>query len=362
MRAAQLWFTAPEAVEIRTADLPPPAPGQVLVATLCSAVSAGTELLLYRGEIPKTMALDTAIDGLQEQAEFPLQYGYACVGRVVQVGAGVDAAWSGRTVFAFQPHASHFVCTLDQLIEVPPDIPPERAVFLANMETAVNLVQDGAPLLGERVLVLGLGVVGLLLASLLAQFPLAELVAADAIAARREAALRLGVQRVFNPLAPDEITAERRKLAMAPRGGDLRGGGLRGCDLRGGDLRGGDLLYEVSGVPDALNLAIELSGYASRIVIGSWYGTKAAPVWLGGEAHRNRLQITTSQVSSIAAPLTARWTKDRRFATTWHMLRRVQPERWITQRLPLAEAAALYRQLHQQPQACLQALFLYPDS
>src|SRR5688572_15139102 len=229
--------------------MPVPGPGQVLINTMCSAVSPGTEMLLYRGQIPSSISLDATISSMQEPCSYPLQYGYACVGRVAEVGSGVSASWINKQVFAFQPHASHFVASVAQLIEVPPDIPPERAVFFANTETAVNLIQDGTPLLGERVVVLGLGTVGLLLTSLLARFPLNELSTGDGIAARREWSLRLGATDTFDPLSPGELAAQYQRLQH---------------------LQGADLIYEVSGAPEALNAAIEMTGFGSRIVIGSW--------------------------------------------------------------------------------------------
>lgn len=334
--AQQLWFTKPQHVEVREQLLPRPAQGEVLVQTLCSAISAGTEMLVYRGQIPTDMALDATIDNMQEQATYPLQYGYACVGRVLQVGADVDAWWLGKVVFSFQPHASHFIAAHSALIPLPDGIEPEAAMFLPNMETAVNLVHDGNPQLGERVVVLGQGIVGLLLSHLLTQFPLLQLSAVDGVLARCERALQLGVHQVFDPVS--DIGILKSQLAA--------------CN-------GADLIFEVTGVPEALNLAIDLSGYTSRIVIGSWYGSKSATVALGGKAHRNRLQISTSQVSTVAPQLSGRWDKERRYELAWKMLRELQPQKLITHRMPLADAAMLYKLLHEAPGDVLQAVFTY---
>jgi len=340
--ARQLWFTAEQEVEVRESLLPPPGTGELLVEVLLSAVSAGTELLLYRGQIPQDMQLDATLASLQQAAGYPLQYGYACVGRVSQVGGGLAADWQGRLVFGFQPHASHFLAAAADLIQLPDDIDAEDAVFLANMETAVNLVQDGSPGLGERVVVLGQGTVGLLLSALLARHPLASLHAVDSLSARRQQALQLGAQCVFDPESPAALETLRQAL----------------CSSSGSS--GADLVFEVSGVPSALNLAIELSGYASRIVVGSWYGSKTSTIALGGEAHRNRLKISTSQVSSLAPELSGRWDKARRFALTWLLLKQIRPSQLISHRLDLAEAPALYRQLHEGAGSIIQAVFVYP--
>jgi len=340
--ASQLWFTGAQQVEIREQLLPAPGAGEVLVETLCSAISAGTELLVYRGQIPEDMLLDASLKGMQQAPVYPLQYGYACVGRVAQTGAGVAAEWTGRLVFAFQPHTSHFVAKPANLIPLPDGMDLEDAVFLANMETAVNLVQDGKPAVGERVVVLGQGIVGLLLSALLAQHPLAGLYALDTLPVRRQRALQLGVHKTFDPASAADIAALQQLLAPATGGG------------------GADLVYEVSGVPAALNLAIDLSGYASRIVIGSWYGTKSAAIALGGDAHRNRLQISTSQVSTLAPELGGRWDKARRLALTWELLQQIRPRQLITHRVALDSAATLYQQLQQAPGDLMQAVFVYP--
>jgi len=337
VQAQQLWFTAPGHIDIRTQTLAQLSAHEVRVASIASGISAGTELLVYRGQLPDNLALDATLESLSHAANYPLQYGYACVGRVEALGADVEKEWLGKIVFAFQPHASHFHSSVECLIPVPDDISPEAAIFLANMETAVNLMLDAKPLLGERVIVLGQGVVGLLATQLLAQFPLANLIAADMHGARCKRASELGAHSTFNPADATAIARVRTNL---------------------GDL-GADLILELSGTPQAVNLAIELSGYSSRIVLGSWYGNKTAAIHLGGSAHRNRLHITTSQVSSIAPELVGRWDKARRFDRTWDMIRRTQPQQLISHRVPLVDAAAIYQQLDQAPQDILQAIIRY---
>lgn len=340
-RASQLWFTAPFRVEVREVTVPAPAEDQVLVRTRYSAVSAGTELLLYRGQMPGSMSLDASLSSLRQSSRYPLQYGYACVGEVQKTGRDVDPGWQGRQVFSFQPHASHFLTTTAQLLAVPDDLSAQAAVFLPNMETAVNLVQDGRPLIGERIVVLGQGVVGLLLSGLLARFPLANLAAVEGLPERQELARRMGVDDVYSP---DQVIE-----AAAPSSDKHPG------------MVDADLVYEVSGRPEALNLAIALSGFASRIVIGSWYGSKSVPIDLGGEAHRNRLQLITSQVSTLAPALSGRWDKQRRFDLAWDMIRRTDPAQLVTNILPIEEAGWLYQQLHEEQSGIMQSLFHYPD-
>lgn len=332
-RTHQLWFTQPFSVEVRETALPAPATGQVRVRTVYSAISAGTELLLYRGQLPGSMALDESLESLRRDSGYPTQYGYACVGEVEQTGDQVDPAWQGCRVFSFQPHASHFLASPDQLKIVPDDISLRNAVFLPNMETAVNLVQDGRPLIGERAVVLGQGIVGLLLTGVLSRHPLAWLVAVEGQPHRQQLARAMGAETVYSP----EEAAEANALTDT------------------------DLIYEVSGQPRALNLAITLSGYASRIVIGSWYGDKSAAIDLGGKAHRNRLELITSQVSTLAPDLSGRWDKRRRFQVAWEMIRRIEPARLVTHTASLQEADTIYRELHEQRSDIVQILFHYPD-
>ncbi|MEW5940363.1 MAG: oxidoreductase, partial [Chloroflexota bacterium] len=187
MKRTTLYFDAPRQAELREESLPALGADEVLVETLCSAISAGTEMLVYQGRFPRDVETDAAISGLRGRFEYPLAYGYAAVGVVRYTGTQVDKSWQDKLVFAFQPHASSFIIHPSSLIPIPQSFSAETACFLPNMETAVNLVQDGAPILGERVMVFGQGVVGLLTASLLAEFPLHCLVTADCFELRRKA-------------------------------------------------------------------------------------------------------------------------------------------------------------------------------
>ena len=330
-----LFFSGPRCIEVRDEPLSAPAAGHVLVESLFSAISPGTEMLVYRGQLPN-LSVDVNIHSLGGNFAYPLAYGYACVGRVVELGREVNHEWLGRLVFSFQPHCSHFIVQPSDLMPVPESISAENACFLPNTETAVNLVQDAAPILGERALVLGQGIIGLLTASLLAEFPLESLVCADMYPLRRQASLHLGAQAAFDPGAPDFDERARSILKS-----------------------GADLTIELSGAPAALNTAIALTTFSGRVVIGSWYGEKRAPLDLGGSFHRSRLRLISSQVSSIAPELSARWDKSRRFEVAWHVVQRLCPEKWITQRFTLADAPQAYRLLDEKPGEAIQVIFQY---
>ena len=334
-QSKEVWFTAPNQVEVRNTELRKPGPTEVVVSVLYSAISAGSELLLYRGEMPSDMPLDSSIDSLKTDVRYPKKYGYACVGTIIEVGAKVETSWLGREVFCFHPHASHVIASIEELIAIPEGIAMKDAVFLPNMETAVNLAQDGKPLVGERVVILGQGIVGLLLADLLSQYPLTSLTSFDKDEARREWSKQAGVSRVFAPakLTPDELST----------------------------VSDTDLIYEVSGQPEAVNLAIELAGFSSRIVLGSWYGTKSAKVELGGVAHRNRLQFITSQVSTIGPDLTGRWDKTRRISLVWELLKKVRPSKFISHSVDIQDAPEFYKRINDGEKGILQVIFKYED-
>jgi 2-desacetyl-2-hydroxyethyl bacteriochlorophyllide A dehydrogenase len=338
--ARALLFAGPRRITFEDVALGAPPPGHALVETRVSAISAGTELLAFRGQLPADAALDETLSALGGGTfAYPFRYGYASVGRVVALGDGDRDGGDrgggisiGRTVFAFQPHASAFVAPVGELLPVPDALAPESAALLAHAETAVNLILDGAPLLGEKVLVIGQGIVGLLVTALLARFPLAALVAAEPLPARARAARALGAT----------VIAADAAAVQAALG-----------------ARGADLVYELSGDPRALDLAVAAAGHEARIVVGSWYGDKRAAVDLGGRFHRRRLRLLSSQVSHIGAALSARWDRARRFDAAWDALARVDARALVTHRFPFVEAQAAYDLLDRQPGEALQVLLTH---
>lgn len=328
-----VYFEAPGRVAVREEAVPKPGAGEVLVETVVSAISSGTELLVYRGEVPEGLAADASLPALAGGIEFPLKYGYSAVGRVVETGDAVESSWMNRLVFAFQPHESHFTAPVDQLEPVPEGVPAESAAFLPNMETAVSLVMDGRPMIGETVAVLGQGIVGLLTASLLARVPLSRLVTLDRYPKRRAASLEMGAHASLDPAAANIDSVLTETL---------------------GD--GADLSYELSGRPEALDSALAATGRFGRVVIGSWYGTRRAELDLGGRFHRSRISLASSQVSTIDPRWSGRWTKRRRLDLAWEMLERVEPARLVSHRMALTEAPEAFDLIDRNPQEVIQIL------
>lgn len=342
MKRLAVYFTGPREVSVKEEPLPSLEPDQVLVETTLSAISPGTELLVYRGEAPAGTVVEEATSSLAAAFAFPLQYGYSTVGRVTAKGSDVDPSWIDRVVFVFHAHESCFVAHPTELIPIPDHIRAEDAVFLANMESAVNLVMDGTPIIGEQVAVLGQGVVGLLTTALLCQTPLASLVTLDLHSLRRQASLELGAHASIDPSGEDAVE-EALSLLQGPR-----------------QYRGADLTYELSGSPAALDQAIAVTGYTGRVVIGSYYGQKRSELDLGGRFHRSRIRLLSSQASTLSPELTGRWTKSRRFWITWEMLDKVKPsDQCVTHRFPIASAAEVYQLLDEKPEDVIQAILTY---
>lgn len=336
MRAHALFHVAPRRVECREVALAGPGPGEVLITSLRSALSPGTEALIFSGAFPQDLALDASIESLAGSFNYPFAYGYSLVGRVTQTGPGVDASWNDALVFVFHPHQDKIVVSLSACHRVPPGITMEAALFLPQVETALNLVMDGVPLIGERVMVFGLGVVGLLSAGLLAQFPLGRLVAVEPLAWRRELARHWGITETVDPTDDAQWHALQASLG------------------------GADLAFESSGDMAALALAIESAGFDGRIVIGSWYGTRSLPLDLGARFHRNRLRLISSQVSTLAPALTGRWDKPRRIALAWRMLDRLEPQRLKTLAFGLAQCQQAFEALCARQDEAMQVMFRYP--
>ena len=337
MKRQSLFFTNPYEIEIQEKIVAPLNPGEMLVETQFSAISPGTELLIYRGQAPTELAADENIAALNESLAFPLQYGYAAVGTVIEVGDDLSPKWINKAVFSFQPHQTHFIATPDQVIPLSEGVSPPSAVFLPNMETAVSFVMDGHPLIGERVAVFGQGIVGLLTTALLSKFPLKDLQTLDLYPNRRAASREAGANQSFDPSKATTLLQVRGE-------------------------KGVDLVYELSGSPNSLDQAISVTGFAGRVVVGSWYGQKRVSLDLGGHFHRSRIQMISSQVSSLAPAISGRWDKSRRFDLAWEMIRQVQPERWITHRLLFQQAAQGYRLLDQNPNEVIQVLLDYTQT
>ena len=333
--ATAVWFTGPGRVELRSEIVSPPGPGEVLVRALRSAISHGTEQKVLQGRIDPELPLD--LPTLRGSYGFPIKYGYASVGRVVESGPEVRLR-PGDLVFALHPHQTDYVVRERLTVQLDDEGDPETAVFLANLETAVTVTQDAHPRLGDRVVVFGLGVVGLLVLQLLRRAGVGRIVAVDPLPVRRALADRLGADVTLPP--SDTLVEQIRGLT---------------------DGIGADLVVEASGHSSALNLAIDAAAFGGAVIVSSWYGQDPVALNLGGAFHRRRIRLVSSQVSSIDPSLQPRWTPARRLGLARDLLSSLTLAPIITHRVPFGRAAEAYALIANHPDETTQVVLTYPD-
>jgi 2-desacetyl-2-hydroxyethyl bacteriochlorophyllide A dehydrogenase len=332
--ARAVWFPAPRQVEVRSAPLGVPGPGEVLVETLVSAISHGTEMLVYRGQVPPEITLD--LPTLEGSFRFPIKYGYAAVGRIAGLGPGVEGLADGDLVFALHPHQTAFVVPASLVSRLPGRLRPERGLFFANLETALNALLDEPVRLGERVVVLGQGVVGLLIGMLARRNGARLIVVADASERRRETARQLGADAA---LPVGDGLAEAIAASMGGRAADL--------------------VFEASGNPAALQTAIDMVAVNGTVVVCSWYGTKTAALQLGGHFHRGRVRIRSTQVGQVDPGLSPRWDRGRRGEEVLALLAELPLEGLISQRFAFQDAAEAYRLVDERAEETVQVVLTY---
>jgi threonine dehydrogenase-like Zn-dependent dehydrogenase len=300
--ARAIWYTAPGVVELRSAPLSPPRPGEALVKTLFTGISRGTERLVLSGGVGESEWERMRAPMQDGRFPFPVKYGYCAVG-VVELG---PEALSGRTVFCLHPHQDVFVAAADRLIPVPAAIPPRRATLAANMETALNALWDSGAGPADRIVVVGAGVLGLLIACLAARLPGAEVMVIDVDRDRRPLVEGLGARFAAKP----------------------------------GPEPGADIVFHTSAAAAGLDVAIACAGREARVVELSWYGDGAVPVHLGGAFHSLRLRLISSQVGQISPSRRPRWDYRRRLSAAMRLLDDARLDRLVAHEMAFDTAAA----------------------
>lgn len=281
--ARAFWVEEPGRGVLRREPLPPPAAGEVLVRALHSGVSRGTETLVFRGEVPADQR--EAMRAPHQDGDFPgpVKYGYLGVGRVEE--GPTDLV--GRTVFCLHPHQTTYVVPAAAVTPVPDGVPPRRAVLAGTVETAVNALWDLGPLIGDRIAVVGAGMVGCCVARLLARIPATEVTLVDVDPSRSAVASALGVGFA----TPDEVPAGR------------------------------DAVVHCSATSEGLQLSLDLLGPEGSVLDLSWYGDRPVQVRLGGAFHSGRLSIRASQVGTVAPARRATRSHADRLALALELLR-----------------------------------------
>ena len=281
--ARAYWLRAPGCGEIRPARLPEPGPDEVLVRALRSGVSRGTETLVFRGGVPADQYAVMRAPFQEGDFPGPVKYGYLNVGAVEEGPAELR----GRTVFCLYPHQTAYVVPAGAVAVVPEDVPPARAVLAGTVETAVNALWDAGPLLGDRVTVVGAGMVGCCAARLLSRFPAVQVALVDVDAGRADVAAALGVDFAL----PDDAVGGR------------------------------DLVVHASATSAGLQRSLELLAPEGTVIDLSWYGDREVRLSLGGAFHSGRLGIRASQVGVLASARRGRRTTAERLALALELLR-----------------------------------------
>jgi threonine dehydrogenase-like Zn-dependent dehydrogenase len=305
--ALAFWVREPGEGEIRPVRLPEPGAGDVTVRTLRSGISRGTETLVFRGGVPESQYATMRAPFQEGSFPGPVKYGYLSVG-VVEHG---PPDLRGRTVFCLYPHQTAYVVPARAVVPVPDDVPPERAVLAGTVETAVNALWDAAPLVGDRVTVVGAGMVGCCVARLLARFPGVEVTVVDTDPAKVEVVEELGARFA----SPSEAAGGR------------------------------DLVVHTSATSTGLQLSLDLLATEGVVLDLSWYGDAEVRLSLGGAFHSGRLGIRASQVGAVSPARRGSRTHADRLALALELLRDPGFDALITGVSPFDELPALMPKL-----------------
>lgn len=310
--ARALWFPAARTCAVQEEELGAVDEGSVLVRTLFSGISRGTESLVFNGLVPESERDRMRGPHMAGDFPFPVKYGYALVGRVE---SGPDHL-AGRNVFCLHPHQSAAVVAEGMVTPLPDGVPPERAILTANMETALNIVWDAGIMPGDRVAVFGAGVVGALTAFLATAIIGTDVVLVDRNPARRALAERLGVTFAESGALDGEF----------------------------------DVLINATASGEALTEALDHAGCEARIVEASWYGDRKLTLPLGGAFHSQRLSIVASQVGALPPTRRARWTFARRMAKAIALLEDDRLDALISGETAFEDIAAAYPEIIDDPE------------
>lgn len=321
--ATAYWTVGLEKGELRREDLAAPGPGEALVRTLFTGISKGTELVVHNARVPDCVAAAMAAPHQEGAFPYPVKFGYLCVG-IVEEG---PADWQGRTVFCLYPHQDRFIVPVASLTAVPDGVPPRRAVLTGTVETAVNGLWEAGPRLGDRVAVIGAGLVGGMVAKLLGDFPLGRLQLIDIDPSKRAFADALGVE--FSH--PDEA--------------------LPDCDI----------VIHCSASQEGLRRSLQLVGDEGEIIEMSWYADRSVTLPLGEDFHARRLSIRASQVGAVARSRRHRRTNADRLELAVALLQDPAFDLFLTGSSPFTELPDVVRSLSDGTLDALCHVIEYPD-
>jgi hypothetical protein len=290
------WTMAPRHGVLRTEPARVPGENEALVRSICSGISRGTEMLVHAGYVPPEVAESMRAPFQAGNLPGPVKYGYLSIGLVEEGPADLK----DRRVFCLHPHQDRYVVPIGALTPVPDEVPSDRAVLAGTVETGINALWDAAPRIGDRVAVVGAGMVGGIIAALLRTFPLDRLQLVDVNPAKSALADALQVELVH----PDGAAGEN------------------------------DLVFHCSATESGLARSLQLLGEEAELIELSWYGINQPRVPLGAAFHSRRLTIKASQVGAVAAARRARRTTGDRLALAMRLLKDPIFDTFITGHAP----------------------------
>jgi threonine dehydrogenase-like Zn-dependent dehydrogenase len=326
-RAEALWYVGPGRAEIREESVPAPGPDEVELHALYGGISRGTERLVFTGRVPESEFARMRAPFMAGAFPFPVKYGYATVGRIAAGPYGLI----GRLAFALHPHQTVFTVPADRVALLPSNVPPVRAVLAANMETALNAIWDAGAGPGDRIAIIGAGVVGALCAWLAGKLPGAEVTLVDVEPRRAAIAAALGAGFAL----PDAAPAAAQE-----------------CDL----------VIHASATAAGLATALRLAGQEATVVELSWYGAGEVAAPLGEAFHSRRLRLISSQVGQVAPSRRPRWSHGRRMDAAVRLLADPALDCLISPAIDFHDLPARLPNIFTQPGDVLCQLIRYPGA
>ena len=303
MQAKALWHLSPTQSTVKEEELAVPDTGNILLQSVFSLISNGTERIVASGLVPKELQAHMGVPYMGGSFEFPIKYGYSLVAQGKALEGGEPSFFH-----VMHPHQDQLVVSSAAIQEIPTTIPPKRAVLTSNVETAVNAVWDSGVSIGDKVMVVGFGLIGSLVARVLSLLPAVDVVVAETNTYRSQLAQQMGFT----------IYSDAQEF---------------------------DIAYNTSANAEGLQLGVEAVGNAGKVVELSWYGTKLTPIHLGGSFHYGRKQIISSQVSQIPVERTLRWDYARRKQVVFKLLENPIFDEHLTHEIAFEETPNFFEKL-----------------
>lgn len=316
---------------------------EILVKTLYSGISSGTERAIFRGTAPFydkyfDADLHLFLKGNNPSFQYPVEYGYENVGIVEKIGKKVTEFTVGDKIASFMGHVSHYIVKADELNKLPENFDPKNGVFMALVGVAYNGILDARIVLGDTVVIFGAGIVGQILAQMAVMSGAGEVIVVDRSDMRLELAGTSGATCTINSANEEDVALKIRQMT---------------------DRRGADIVIEATGSSYALNDAIRTACFQGRVVVVSFLAGEAKGLFLGDEFHHNRISLVSSQAAGVNPELSPRWTPLRKRSAAFDILPKLKLDHLISHEYNLSQAQEAYELCDHQPDKVMQLIFKF---